>query len=111
VPDHTREDFREEVSRGGHDGGGRSLRYLSWSEDPDPRDGLYRVHYAFLLRDRRGRVRAVAETHDLGLHPRSLWVAALREAGLRPRVLPFRHSSFGPGVRRVMFVGVKPAAR
>jgi SAM-dependent methyltransferase len=111
VPDHTREDFREEVSRGGHDGGGRSLRYLAWTDDPDPRDGEYRANYAILLRDRRGRVRTVAETHVLGLHPRALWTAALREAGLRPRMLRFRHSTFGPGVRRVMFVGVKPGAR
>ncbi|HXG65757.1 MAG TPA: class I SAM-dependent methyltransferase, partial [Blastocatellia bacterium] len=34
VPDYVRETFRPVTDCGGHDGKGRSLRYLEWSYDP-----------------------------------------------------------------------------
>jgi SAM-dependent methyltransferase len=105
VPDWTRESFREGVSCGGHDGGGRSLRYLAWTR-ADGRSA-YATEYAFLLRGRGGPTRAVAETHRHGLFPRALWLGALREAGFRARALPFRHSTFPRGDRREMFLGVR----
>ena len=105
VPDWTTESFREGVSCGGHDGGGRSLRYLAWTRADGA--GAYATEYAFLLRDRGGRTRALAETHRHGLFPRSLWIAALRGAGIRARALPFRHSTFPRGDRRVLFAGVR----
>ena len=108
VPDWTRESFRPGASCGGHDRAGRSLRYLAWTHDPDPRDREYQCDYAFLLRDGRGRTRTAFETHRLGLFPRALWLAALRDAGFRARALRFRHSSFPRGDRREMFVGVLP---
>jgi len=107
VPDWTEESFRPDVSWGGHDGKGRSLRYLAWTHDGDPRDGEYATDYALLLRDGRGRVRSIAETHRLGLHSRALWLRALRDAGFRARALPFRHSTFPRGDRREMFLGVR----
>jgi SAM-dependent methyltransferase len=37
LPDFTAETFRPETRHGGHDGSdGRSLRYLKWTDDPDP---------------------------------------------------------------------------
>jgi SAM-dependent methyltransferase len=106
VPDRTAESFREECSLGGHDEGRRGLRYLAWTRDRDPGDGRYQTDYAFLLRDGRGRIRTVTETHRLGLFPRALWLGALRGAGFRARALPFRHSTFPRGDRRELFVGV-----
>lgn len=108
VPDATRESFREMVFRGGHDGGGRSLRYLAWTHDPDPGDGEYATVYTFLLREGRGPVRTVRETHRLGLLPREAWLEALRSAGFRARALRFRHSTFPAEDRREMFLGVLP---
>jgi SAM-dependent methyltransferase len=107
VPDWTEESFRAGASTGGHDGGGRSLRYLAWTHDDDPRDGEYATDYAFLLRDRRGRTRTAFDRHRLGLFPRATWLAALREAGFRARAVRFRHSSFPRGDRREMFLGVR----
>ncbi len=107
VPDHTRENFREGDSKGGHDGGGRGLRYLAWTRAAGR--SAYATEYAFLLRDRAGRVRAAAETHRHGLFPRALWLRALSDAGLRARALPFRHSTFPRGAGREMFLGVGPA--
>ncbi len=111
VPDWTRESFRAEASLGGHDRAGRSLRYLAWTRDPDPGDSGYETAYAILLGSARGRVRTVAETHRLGLFPRSLWLRALREAGFLARAVPFRHSTFPPDSRREMFLGLKRPAR
>ncbi len=36
APDHVRENFRPTTKHGGHDGDGRSFRYLEWVWDPDP---------------------------------------------------------------------------
>ena len=70
IPDCTRETLVERTRHGGHDGAGRSLRYLEWTRDPDPADGTYEVDYVVALREgdaaapcrprqpRRGRVRA-----------------------------------------------------
>ncbi len=111
VPDSTRESFRPETSCGGHDREGRSLRYLAWTRDRDPGDHAYETSYSILLRTGRGRERTVAETHRLGLFPRSLWLRALREAGFLARAVPFRHSTFPPGDRREMFLGIRRPAR
>ena len=105
VPDWTRESFRAETSCGGHDGGGRSLRYLAWTRREGT--GAYLTEYAFLLAGRSGRVRVVAETHRHGLFPRRTWLDALCRAGFLEKALPFRHSSFPRGSRREIFLGVR----
>lgn len=43
APDFVRETFRPGADHGGHDEGGRGLRYLEWSWDPDPDDSTYIV--------------------------------------------------------------------
>ena len=47
MPDFVRERFRLRVHHGGHDGEGRSLRYLEWTFDPDPSDTT--LHRGFRL--------------------------------------------------------------
>src|SRR5215469_1413156 len=67
---------------GGIDGpDGRGARYLDWAYDPDPGDTWTLTQYAFLLRDARGEVQVVYETHRLGLFGRATWLRLLREAG------------------------------
>jgi SAM-dependent methyltransferase len=83
VPDCVRETFRPRTSWGGHDGGGgRALRYLEWSWDPDPGDTTFVTDFAFLLRE-GGEIRAVSDRHVEGIFPRVAWLAAFRDAGLR----------------------------
>lgn len=106
VPDFTRERFRPETSCGGHDAyDGRALRYMEWTWDPDPDDTQYTVDYAYLLRERNGRIRAVHDRHVHGVFPRRDWLRFLREAGFRARGLSWEHSTAG---RLVAFVGVRP---
>jgi SAM-dependent methyltransferase len=87
VPDFVRETFVEGTDQGGNDAPGRKLRFLQWIFDPDPTDTTYMVDFAILLRDGRGRTRAVHERHTLGLFPRATWLRLLREVGLTPSVV------------------------
>lgn len=106
-PDHVRENFTAGTQHGGHDGVGRSLRYLEWTWDPDPSDSTYVVDYAFLLRDTDGTVRVEHDRHVEGLFARADWLRFLAEAGFTPRVVPFGHSQVEAGTCEI-FVGYKP---
>ena len=94
VADYTRETFRESTKSGGHDGDGRALRYLEWVWDPDPRDTQYVMDYAYLLRDARGRVRALQDRHIVGLFSQRDWLRLLRAAGFRARAVRWEHDQF-----------------
>jgi SAM-dependent methyltransferase len=87
VPDCVRESFAAETKHGGHDGDGRSLRYLMWTVDPDQTDTTYRTDFAIMLRDRSGDTRVVHDTHLEGIFPRAEWMRLLREAGFDPTTL------------------------
>ena len=95
TPDHMRDTFEEAVSEGGHDGGGRGLRYLEWTWDPDPADDTYRCDYAFLLREANGDVRVAHDVHILGLFSQELWTDACRDAGFEPEVRRLVHTDEG----------------
>ncbi len=102
APDCTRESYAPLTHHGGNDGAGRSLRYLEWNFDPDPRDATYEVHFVYLLKDARGRVRAQQDLHRFGLFPKATWLRALRAAGFKARCVD------DPVLRRDVFVGVRP---
>jgi SAM-dependent methyltransferase len=109
-PDYVRENFRPGTECGGHDGGGRAMRYLEWVWDPDPSDTVYLVDYVFALRDRDGAVRIEHDRHVEGLFPRADWIRWLSDAGfVGARSVPFEHSELEPGSHEV-FVGGKPDA-
>ena len=86
VPDHVRETFKPQVEHGGSDGGGRGLRYLEWTWDPDPDDDTYTADYAYLLREETGEVTAEHDRHICGLFSRDRWVALLEQAGFSVRI-------------------------
>jgi hypothetical protein len=85
IPDHVRETFRPETDHGGHDGDGRSLRYLEWTWDPDASDTVFVTEHAYLLRDGDRPTRVHQDRHVMGLFPRAVWVGLLGEAGLDVR--------------------------
>jgi SAM-dependent methyltransferase len=87
VPDCVQETFVAESRHGGHDGDGRSLRYLMWTVDPDPADTTYRTDFAILLRDHRGDLRVVHDSHIEGVFPRAEWMRLLGGAGFEANTL------------------------
>lgn len=108
APDHVRENFRPSTDHGGHDTsppvplsmngeGGRALRYLEWTWDPDPADTTYLVDYSYLLRESDGSVHVEWDRHVEGLFSRDEWLRFLAEAGFEPRMVPFNHSELEPG--------------
>lgn len=109
APDHLRETFRPSTDCGGRDGGGRGLRYLEWTWDPDPADTTYLVEYAYLLRETDGSVRVEHDRHVEGLFSRGEWLRLLSETGFVPEVVPFDHSEVEPGSYEV-FVARRPPA-
>ena len=87
VPDCVRETFVAETKHGGHDGDGRSLRYLMWTVDPDPTDTTYRTDFAIMLRDQSGDTRVVHDSHIEGIFPRAEWMRLLSKKGFEPSTL------------------------
>lgn len=83
MPDVIKETFVSLTTHGGHDGvtDGRSIRYIEWTFDPEPSDTTYTVDFAYLLREGRGPVRVVQDTHVFGIFPRETWLGLLRETG------------------------------
>ena len=102
APDCTRETYAPLTHHGGNDGRGHALRYLEWNFDPNPDDTRFEVHFVYMLRDRRGRVRAHQDVHEFGLFPKSTWMRALRTAGFRA------HHIDDPLLRRDVFIGKRP---
>ena len=89
LPDSTAETFEPSSDVGGNDGAdGRGVRFLDWTWDPDPADTWTQTEYAFVLRDVDGSVRAVHESHRLGLFPTARWLDLLTEVGFVAESLP-----------------------
>jgi len=89
APDATTETFREATEHGGgEEVGGRRARYLQWTLPPKPGETSYDTHYAFLLREPGGTVRAVHDVHHEGLFPRATWMRLFRAAGLAAKLSP-----------------------
>ena len=105
APDYTRETFHPATDHGGHDGGGRGLRYLEWTWDPDPGDSSYLVDMAYLLRDESGEVRVAHDRHRLGLFSRAEWLHFIEEAGFEAQSIPFEEGEDGLGSE--VFLGIK----
>jgi SAM-dependent methyltransferase len=108
VPDHLRETFRPRTDHGGHDGPGRSLRYLEWTWDPNPDDDTYLVDFAYLLRD-GDRITVEHDRHVCGVFPRAQWLRLLEEAGFRAESKDMHH--YDEEVASEAFRAIKPGIR
>ena len=93
-PDHVRETFEPATDHGGEDGradrvgsGGRAMRYLEWTTDPDPSDTTYLVDYAVLLRETDGSVEVRHDRHVEGLFARQTWLDLLADVGFEARAV------------------------
>ena len=105
-PDYVKENFKATTSNGGHNGGGRALRYLEWDFDPDPEDTTYLSDFAMMLRDEDGSVKVEHDRHEIGLFSTEAWLGLMADAGFEAQAVPFEHSAEEPG--GLVFVGVRP---
>ena len=87
MPDVVRETFVSLTTHGGHDGKGRSIRYIEWTFDVDPTDTVYTVDFAYLLREGSEPLRVVHDHHVFGIFPRDIWLSLLRDVGFDPKVV------------------------
>jgi len=107
APDCVRETFKSSTDHGGHDGDGRSLRYLEWTWDPDPNDTSYLMYMVYVLREKDYSIRTVEDQHELGLFNHDDWMRLISEAGFRAKSIPFEHSELEQG-STYAFLGLKP---
>jgi len=101
APDCVREFFKPETRHGGHDEGGRSLRYIELTHDPNPNDTTFVADYAYLLKEADGSVRVEHDRHICGIFPRDTWLRLLRETGFDPEIRTLVHSEVEPGTYEV----------
>ncbi len=106
VPDYTKESFQPDTDCGGRDGADRGMRYLEWTNDPDPMDTTFTTDFAYLLRHPDGSIHCEVDHHVMGLFSRADWLRMLSETGFQAQAVPFEHSELEPGVYE-MFVGTK----
>jgi SAM-dependent methyltransferase len=104
VPDFVTETFTPRTDHGGHDGEGRSLRYLEWTHAPEPAGSVYLTDFAYLLRE-GDEVRVEHDRHASGLFPQSHWLRLLTEQGFEAEAVTYELSDWPSGM---MFVAHKP---
>ena len=105
-PDHIKDTFEESSDHGGfNDHGGRGLRYLEWTWDPDPTDDTYTADYAYLLREESGEVRAVHDRHTCGLFTKDNWLELMQAAGFEAEYRNLPHPDVPNGLNA--FIGIK----
>jgi ubiquinone/menaquinone biosynthesis C-methylase UbiE len=109
APDCTRETFVEQSQLHAASAGGRALRCLEWSWDPEPSDTEYLVEYAFLLRE-GDAVRAVHDRHVEGLFDRATWRRVLAAEGFDVEDLarPLEDEALGHGYADRVFLCRRP---
>lgn len=92
APDCFAENFVEATSQGGHDGDGRSARYIEWEYAGA---GGYWADFVFMLREGDQPARIVHDRHQFGLFPQQVWLDACRAARLQPVFTQPPHSEVG----------------
>ena len=107
APDETRETFKQATEHGGHDVDTRSLRYLSWAWDPDPKDTTTNFLMVYVLRSGNDQIQTIEDMHICGLFAKADWMRIIAQVGFQPSFLPFEHSEIEPG-HMTVFLGVKP---
>ena len=101
APDFVRETFVEYTDHGGNDTDRGSVRYVQWTNDPDPSDTTYLVDFGILIRDRQGQIRVEHERHTYGLFARAKWQRLLRQVGFEMNTMNVVLDEF----ERDVFVG------
>lgn len=105
APDQVTETFAPSTDHGGHDSGGRGLRYLEWTKAPEPGSDTYIVDYAFLLEHPDGSVETIHDRHVCGLFTSGTWLEVIELAGFEAQVIPGIQGETAAEV----FVGTRPA--
>ena len=94
MPDCLKEDFKPKTSHGGHDTEFKSMRYLEWTYDPDQEDTSCISDFAFLLKDKNGKVTFEYDRHVVGLFNRQTWLDIMANVGFKAKVISLEHSEF-----------------
>jgi SAM-dependent methyltransferase len=94
-PDFVEESFKPGLERGGHDGNGRSARYVA-IERRRGSSSKVDVHFTFRLTGKTKVARVVGDRHVVGIFPRATWMSIFRDAGftLKRIIDPWKRECF-----------------
>ena len=106
VPDIFKETFISKTEHGGHDGEKRSMRYLEWTNDPDPFDSTFITDFAYLLHEEDGTVHIEYDRHIHGIFSKEKWLKIMTEVGFKAKIIPVEHSEIESGLYNAV-LGVK----
>jgi SAM-dependent methyltransferase len=107
VPDDLADTYEPSTSEGGHEFGGRSLRYTQTHGPLEQGSTAVEVRFSYVLTNETGGVRIEEDVHLCGVFPIATWQTLMVAAGLEPLVLPYVHSDVEQPM--TMFVGFRPA--
>lgn len=97
LPDVVAETFQEgHVAGGGEAPDGRAARLLEWHWRPDKRSGTYLAEMSLMLRAPGQPVRAIHESHTMGLFSRGAIRGAMKDAGMQLVQPPRRFRKMWP---------------
>ncbi len=105
VPDDTSENFDGRTTWGGHNEGGRALRYLEWVHELE--GNTAQITFVYVLREGKDE-RVEVDHHVVGVFSRATWISLMEGVGFAVEVLPYRHSEFKADKTYELFVGRKP---
>ncbi|MDN7242152.1 class I SAM-dependent methyltransferase [Planococcus sp. N028] len=83
MTDQFKETFQPETSHGGIDKDGRGFRYLEWTYDSDPADGVTETEYLYIMKNEKGEVFREFDSSRSGLFSMGTWERLLAEAGFK----------------------------
>lgn len=95
APDFFRETFKPSTSHGGHDGNGRSLRYLEWTTDRNPHDDKVETDYVFVLKNSE-QTEVFHDQAEYGIFSKAVWQKLLEKAGFSVSFMIIDHSELEP---------------
>ncbi len=83
TPDEIQETFTSNTECGGRDDEEKSLRYLEWSWDPDPKDTTCISDFVYVLKDAHGSIDIEYDRHINGLFSTQTWLNTISSVGFK----------------------------
>jgi ubiquinone/menaquinone biosynthesis C-methylase UbiE len=107
APDCVLETFSNVTEFEEHESGGRSVRYMHWSSDPDPTDETFNYDFVIALKQDE-ELSVVTDRQVCGIFPRQTWLDVMKEVGFEPKIVEDTSTSGEAQERIEVFVGTKP---
>lgn len=97
APDWYKETFKPTTECGGHDGKGRSMRYLDWEYYNKENENIVDNDFIYILKEEGKKTRVIHEEVKGGIFSQNTWKELLEDAGFNVTFETINHSKIEPG--------------